>query len=78
MKQAMAKTKRLAASKAEPANSDSNTYAKVPRNKKARTGVLPDCNQQYKKSPQCIGAQCYCMMCKKSGMPERKCKLHCS
>ena len=44
--------KRLEASKAAPSDSDGNTSAKVPRNNKARTDVLPVHNHQGKKKPK--------------------------
>ena len=39
----MDQIKILSSSKAKLDNSDSDTSVKVPRKKKARTGVLPDC-----------------------------------
>ena len=45
-KRAVDQTKRLAVSKEAPGNYDSNTSAKVPCNKKARTGVLLACKHQ--------------------------------
>ena len=47
-KKAANEIKITAASKAAPANSDSDTSAKVPRKNKARTGFMRVCKQQLK------------------------------
>ena len=54
-----AQIKRLAASKAAPVSSDSDASIRVPRKKKARTGVLPDCKNNGKKIPNHSGDQHY-------------------
>ena len=51
IKRAAYQIKIFAASKAAPENYDSDTSAKVPCNKKARTSVLPECKHQGKKTP---------------------------
>ena len=50
----------------------------VPRKNRDSTGVFPKRKQQEKHIPKYHGAQRYCVFCKKSGMPERKCMLHSS
>ena len=66
----------LAASKLAPTNSDRDTSARVLRKKKARAGALLACKQQGEKPPNHSGAQCYCVLGKKAGMPELKRKPH--
>ena len=70
-----AQTKILAYYNAASENSDSNTSAKVPRKRKARTGVLSDQKKQVKKTPKHKGYQSYCVMCKKAGINELKYKF---
>ena len=48
--------------------SDSDKSVRVPRKKKARTGV--NFKQQGKKTTKQNSANCYCVLCKKVGMPE--------
>ena len=57
--------KRLATSKSEPVNSDSDDSISVPRNKKARTGVLPR-RKQHGVKPQIITAHSIIEWCAKS------------
>ena len=70
--------KRLSASKAAPANYDSNASAKVTHKNEERTGVLPDCKNQGKKNSKHKGPHSYCVLFNKAGMPKRKYKLHSS
>ena len=70
------KIKKLTASKALPAKYYSDASIRVSRKNKAVTGVLPSCNHQVKKTPNYSGAQCYCILCKKAGIPDCKWKLH--
>ena len=70
--------KRLSTSKAEPVNYVSDDSTRVPRNKKASTGVLPDRKQHGKNTPKRHSAQRYCVLCKKAGITERKRKSHSS
>ena len=56
---------------------DRYTRQKVSRKKKYRAGLLLACKQKNKsKTPKHGGIQRYCMLCKNSGMPERKFMLH--
>ena len=48
----------------------------MPRKKRESNGVLPDRNQQGKKTPRHNGSQHYCVMCNNSGINERKYKSH--
>ena len=68
----------LAASKAVPANYFSNVSAKVTLKNKASTCAIHTRKQQGKKNPNHKGSQRYCVLCKKTGMPERKYKLYSS
>ena len=61
--------KRLATSKAIP-NYDSNKSIRVPHNKMVSTSALPNFNQKGGEMPKHHGDQRYCMLCKKSGIPE--------
>ena len=70
-----AHTKRLATSKEAPVNSYRENSTKVTCKKKSRTGVLLTRKQMVKKTPKHHGYQHYYILCKKAGMPERKCKL---
>ena len=68
----------LATSKTAPDNSDSNASSKVPCKNKSKTCVLPAHKKQGNKTPKNKVSKRYCVMCKKSGMPESKYKLHMS
>ena len=68
-------TKRLASSKAEPANYDRDTYTKVTHKNKARTSVLLSHKQQGKKTLKYKGSYNYCLMCTKDGTSKRKYKF---
>ena len=59
---------------AAPTNYDSNDSIRAPRKEKERTGVLHDRKQHAEITPKHHGAQCYYVLCKKAGIPERKCK----
>ena len=59
MKIYAAHIKRLATSKPAPVNSYSDNYTRVPRNNKARTGVLTDHKHKGKNKPKYHGAQRY-------------------
>ena len=59
MKIYAAHIKRLATSKSAPVNSYSENSTRVPRKKKARTGVLTDYKHKVKKKPKYHGAQRY-------------------
>ena len=66
------------ASAREASLSESNKSVSILRRKKAKTDVL-----RFNKSPRRAndtdhGVQCYCVLCKKAGMPERKYALHSS
>ena len=50
---------------------DSYKSARIPRKKKARTGVLRS-NKPQKKAHKHHGIQRYCVLYKKAGMPEKK------
>ena len=73
-----AQIKKLAASKAAPSASDIDSISRVPHKKKVVTSVLPDRNNQGKKISKHKYYQRYCVLCKKSVMPERKFKSHIS
>ena len=77
-KRALDQTKRLATSNAALTNDGSDTSAKVPHKKKARTGVIPPHNQQVRKNPKHKGFQHYCVLYKNYGMPDCKYKSHSS
>ena len=77
-KRAADKINNIAAFKETQDNSESDASARVPHKKKARTGVLPIRNQQNKNAPKHIYAQCYYVLFKKAGMPDRKYKSHSS
>ena len=77
-KRAVDLTNRLATYNAGLTNYGSDTSAKVPHKKKARTGVLPSHKQQVKKNPKNKVFQNYCVLCKKYGMPDCKYKSHIS
>ena len=70
--------KRLAAFKAAPADSDSDSREEVLHKKKASTGVLPARKQQVKKKPNHKGSQQYWVLCKKAGIIDCKYKSHSS
>ena len=55
-------------------HSDINKSVRVPRKKKARTGVLR--NNPNTKVPKHLGIQRHCVLCKKAGMTEKKYMLH--
>ena len=56
--------------------SDSNESVRIPRRKKANTGVLNSHNSPSRAYDRYHGAQRYCILCKKAGMPERKYASH--
>ena len=66
--------KRLEASKIAPTNYDRDKYAMVPLKNKSKTSVLLARRKKVKKTPKHSGTQCYCVLCKKAGMPECKWK----
>ena len=57
-------------------HSDSNESIRVPCKKRDRTGVIPNRKQQGENIPNHHGAQCHCILCRKSGIYERKYMLH--
>ena len=57
--------------------SNSNNSVRILIKKKAKTGVLRS-NKSPKKAHRHHGIQCYCVICKKAGMPERKYTPHSS
>ena len=63
-------------SKAALINSDSNNSMMFPRNKKARTGVLPSYKQHGTNNLEHHGVQSYCVLRNKLGISERKWKYH--
>ena len=69
--------KRLETSKAA-SNYDSNEPIVVPRKKMVRTGVLTNFKQQENNILNHHGAQSYCVIIKKAGIPERKYMSHIS
>ena len=77
-KRAAAQIKKLATSKAALVNSDRNMSVKVPHKEKASICVLLVRKQQFKKTHKNYGSQSYCVLWKKSLMPERNWKLHSS
>ena len=72
------KIKRLASSKADPANYDSNAYARIPHKKNVSNGFLRAHKQWYKKTINNSGSQHYCILFNKSGLPDNKRKLRSS
>ena len=48
---------------------DSNNYVRIPKKKKAKTGVLRS-NKPPKKTHRHHGIQFYCVICKKAGMTD--------
>ena len=68
----------LTASKAAPTSSDNNKSTKVYHNKKERSGVLSTHTQQGNKTPKNKGSKSYYVLCKKSGILERKYKSNSS
>ena len=64
-KRAATQIKRLATSKAA-SSSDSNRFVRVPRNKRVRTGVLPNQKHQGGKLPKHDVIQRYCVLFKKA------------
>ena len=77
-KRAATQIKRVAASKAAPANYDSNAYKRFPLKKKARTVVILDQKNQVKNSSKNIGSQIYCVLYKKDRIIEHNWKSHSS
>ena len=53
----------------------SNESARIPREKRSSTGVLPS-NKPQKRAHNLHSIQLYCVLCKKSVMPERKYMSH--
>ena len=78
IKKAVAQIKKLAAQEAVEFNSDSDASPRVPHKKNARAGVLLDRNQHGDKTPKHKCYWCYCVLCKKATMPDRKYKSHSS
>ena len=70
--------KRLATPRAAPDDYDSNASKKLPRNKKARNGELPECRENDKKPPYHKGSHNYCVLCEKARINECNYKLHSS
>ena len=69
---------KLSVSKEAPAISNSDTSTRVPHKKNERTGVLLAQNQKGKTTPNHSISHSYCILFKKSGIPEIKWKLHSS
>ena len=78
MKRYTSYIKRPATSKSVLVNSDSDDSVKVMSNKKARTSVLLNLKQQVKNTHNHHGSHRYCVICKKTGIPERKWKFNSS
>ena len=57
-------------------HSNSNRSIRIPRKKKAKTGVLCNNKEPNNKVPKHHGTQHHCVLCKKSGMLEKKYMLH--
>ena len=76
-KRAATQINRIATSKAAY-YSDSDESIRVPRKKKANTGVINNHKQEGKKTPKYHSTQRYCVLCKKAGMPEQKHMSHSS
>ena len=75
-KRAVAQIKRLVTSKSVPVNYGSDDPIRFPRNKKVRTDVIPSRKQHGGNIPKHHDAQCYCVMCKKAVIPEKKWRSH--
>ena len=56
--------------------SNSNESVRMPRKKKAKTGVSNSHKNPRRAPDRHHGTQRYCVLCKKTGMPERKYMLH--
>ena len=57
--------------------SDSNDSSRIQRKKKSRTDILRTNKGPKKKAHKHNGTQCYCVLYKKSGMPEQKYMSRC-
>ena len=66
------------ASARSASQSDSDKSAMISRRKKAKTGGLRSNNSPRKAHDRHHGVHCYCVLCKKAGMPECKYTLHSS
>ena len=55
-------------------DSDREERPRVPHKNNYRIGVVHYFKKQGKNNPNHKGYQCYCVMCKKAGMPEQKYK----
>ena len=64
------------ASDREDSLSDSGESVSITRKKKARTGIMCYNKGPHENSDKHLGTQTNCVICKKSGMPERKYMLH--
>ena len=62
----------------EASLSDSNKSMKIPRKKKEKTGVSCSNKTPKRVHSRHHGIQRYCVICEKSGMPERKYTSHSS
>ena len=78
MKRAEDQIKRLATLKEAPVDSDRNESVRVPRKKRESTGVILSRKQQEGKMTKHHGAQRYCVIFKKSGMPDQNYMSHIS
>ena len=58
--------------------SDSDEYVRIPRKKKAKTGVLRSNKSPKRAHSSHHGIQRYCVLCKKLGIPARKYMSHSS
>ena len=67
-KSASAQIKKITSARADSL-SDIDESARIPRKKKARAGVLHS-KKPHKKSHKNHGIQRYCMLCKKTGIPD--------
>ena len=56
--------------------SDSDKFVSILRRKKAKTGVSNSRKSPRRAHTRLHGAQCYCILCKKAVMPERKYASH--
>ena len=74
-KRAATQIKNIASTRSS-SHSDSDESVRIPRNKKARNGVLRNNKGTDKKAHKHHGNQRHCMICKKAVMPGRKYMYH--
>ena len=74
-KRAAGHIKKIASAR-EASLSDSNEPMRIPRRRKAKTGVLNYHKPPIMRHDRHHGAQRYCVLCNMAGMPERKYASH--